>query len=84
MANRPADPVDCSPFTSVPTRVAEQLLGANRRALAGRLIGDVVELPPGDGDGGLQQVEGFGLRPDGTRVPVLVSVSPVTLWGCRP
>ena len=60
---------------------AERIFGADRKALAGQPLGCVVGLPPAAGDGRLEQVEGFAIRPEGTQVPILASVSPVTLWG---
>ncbi len=60
---------------------AERILGADRRALAGRPLGHVVGLPPDAGGDGLPQTEGFAIRPDGTQIPILASVSAVTLWG---
>ena len=60
---------------------AEKMLRADRHVLAGRPLGHVLGLPPAGDDGGLAPAEGFAIRPDGTQVPILASVSPVTLWG---
>jgi PAS domain S-box-containing protein len=60
---------------------AERIFGVSRQALTGMTVGHVVILPPSAGDGLVKQVEGFAIRPEGTQVPVLTSVSPVKLWG---